>query len=68
MTVNAVLHITVLSIGAWIDAREQGDGVDLLLGWAVIVFKATLNPLRTGTAEEMVIAEFVVIFSFLDVL
>ena len=68
MTVDAVLHITILTIRAWVQTRKEGDGVELILGRVVLVFEGTIATLGARTTEEVVVAKFVVIFSFFDVL
>lgn len=67
MTVNAIFNLTVLAIGARIQASQEGYGSPLRLVWSIFVFKTARVALGTRAAQVMVIAKFVVVLSFLDV-
>ena len=68
VAVDAVLHVTVLAISARIQASEESDSIELVLVRVIFVLEGAVAALGAGTAEEVVVTEFVVIFSFFDVL
>lgn len=67
MPINAVLDIALLPVGAGVEARQEGDGDQLVLGRAVAVLKQAGAALAAGPAQVVVVAELVVVFAFLDV-
>lgn len=67
MSIDAIIHIAVLSVGAGIKASKEGDGVFFVFIWVVIVDKTALGTLGTRPTEEVVITQLVVILSFLDI-
>lgn len=67
MTVNAIINITVLSIGTRIKSREKGNSSLFCFVRSVLVFEATRVPFGTWPSQIMVVAQFIVVFSFLDV-
>lgn len=68
MAINAVIHITILTVSAWIQAGKKGNSVDLVSCGVIVMLKTTLIPFGAGPAEEVVIAELAIILSFLDIL
>lgn len=66
VAVNAVLHLTILTVSARIQAGQMRDGFQLLPIGLVIVLKTTLVALSARPTEIVVVAQFVVVFSFLD--
>lgn len=67
MAVNAIFHVALLPVGAGIEARQKGDSNQLVLGRLVPMLKHAGGTLAAGTAQIMIIAEFVVVFAFLDI-
>lgn len=68
MAVNTIVDLTILTIGAGIQASQEGYGSPLRFVWSIFVFKTARVPLRTGAPQVMIIAKFVVVLSFLDVI
>ena len=68
VAVDAILHVTVLAVSARIQASEESDSIELVLVRVIFVLEGAVAALGAGTAEEVVVTEFVVIFSFFDVL
>jgi hypothetical protein len=66
MSIDAIINIAILSVGAGIEASKEGDSVFLIFIGAIIVHETALVTLRTRTTKEVVIAQLVVIFSFLN--
>ena len=56
VSVYTVFELAVLAVEAGIQAAEEGDGIEFVLGGLVIVFEAAVNALGTGPAEVVVIA------------
>lgn len=66
VAVDAVLHLARLSVRAGVEARQQGDGRQLVLGRLVPVLKHAGRALAAGPAQVVVVAELVVVFALLD--
>lgn len=67
MTVDAIVNITILSTCAGIQTCQKSNGSLFRFTWAVFVFKTACIALGTRTPKVMVVAEFVVVFSLLDI-
>lgn len=67
MSVNAILHITVLSVSTWIQPSQKRNGDLLVVCWPVLVFKAARVALGAGAAKIVVVAQLGIVFAFLDV-
>lgn len=67
MAIDTIFHIAVLTARTGIQSREKGNSCLLRLVWSIFVFKTARVALGTGPSQVMVVAQFVVVFSFLDV-
>jgi hypothetical protein len=50
MAVNTIFHVALLPIGAGIEARQEGDSNQLVLGRLVPMLKHAGGALAAGTA------------------
>ena len=66
MAIDAVIHVTILTICARVEACQELDGSYLILIWRVIVLEAACVTLGAGASQIMVVAEFVASGSLLD--
>jgi hypothetical protein len=67
MPINTILHVTALAVRARVEARQEGNGDQLLLGGPVLVLKHAGGALGARPAQVVVVAEFVVVAALLDV-
>ena len=66
MPVNTVISIAVLTHGAGIHTRQIQYGLELFLCGLVLVDKLTGIAFGAGPAQEVIVAQFVVVLSLLD--
>lgn len=61
--INAVLGLAVLPDCARVQTGQEGDCVDLVGRWLIIMHKLAGVPLAAGAPQEVVVAELVVILA-----
>jgi len=66
VTINAILHLTILPVGTGIEPRQERDGRPLLLARLVFVFETTGIALCARPPEVMVVAQLFPIFALFD--
>ncbi len=66
MAVDAIINIAILPVGAGVEAGKEGNSVFLVFIRAVIMHETAVVALRTRPTKEVIIAQFVVVFSFLN--
>jgi hypothetical protein len=54
MTVNTIVDLTVLAIGARIQASQEGYGGPLRLIWSIFVFETARVALSTRASQVMI--------------
>ena len=66
MSINTILHLTPLPIGARIEPRQKRNGNQLVLGGPVLVLESACGTLGAGPAQVVVVAQLVVVAALLD--
>lgn len=66
MSINTILIITILTIPTRHRARKILQGREIILGGFIVVFKGAIVAFAAGTAEIVVVAEFVGLSALFD--
>lgn len=67
VAINTIIDFAVLPVSTRIQASQKGYGGLLCFIWSIFMFKTTRVALGARAPQVMVIAKFVVVLSFLDV-
>lgn len=67
MPIDAIPHLTVLPVRTRVEARQERDGHQLVLGRLVLVLKCAGVPVNARPAQVMVVAELVMVSPLPDV-